>query len=64
MATPGHESCPSFAYKPVRCDRCGAEYICTPADDFYCVDEGDHCCEPCLIGGRPMIVPALGGEPS
>ena len=52
----GHEHCESKAYKPVRCDRCGAEYTCTPASDYYCAAEGDHCCEPCLIGGRPLMV--------
>jgi hypothetical protein len=50
-----HADCGSNAYKPVRCDRCGSEYVCTPANDFYCAAEGDHCCEPCLINGQPLI---------
>lgn len=48
-----HSAC-SYADKPVRCDRCGREYVCTPADDFYCAAEGDHCCERCLIGDREL----------
>lgn len=48
-----HSQC-SNAYKQVKCDRCGKEYVCTPASDFYCAAEGDHCCEPCLIGGLPL----------
>lgn len=51
----GHEHC-DYAGKKVRCDRCGREYVCTPETDFYCAAEGDHCCEPCLIGDRPLIV--------
>ena len=45
-----HSNC-NFAYKQVKCDRCGDEYTCTPSSDFYCAAEGDHCCEPCLLRG-------------
>lgn len=48
--TSAHSNC-NNAYQPVRCDRCGREYICTPSDDFYCAAEGDHCCERCLLSG-------------
>ena len=51
-----HSKCDN-AYKPVKCDRCGREYVCTPANDFYCAAEGDHCCEPCLLGGIPIFIP-------
>lgn len=51
-----HPSCPDWAGQQVRCDRCGQEYTCTPWADFYCAAEGDHCCEPCLLGGRPLVV--------
>lgn len=51
-----HASCGSNAWKPVRCDRCGRRYVCTPADDYYCTPEGDHCCESCLLGGLPLQV--------
>lgn len=54
--TPGHEECPSFAWKPVHCDRCGRDFVCTPWDDFYCAAEGDHCCESCLIGDRKLVI--------
>ncbi len=57
---PGHEACPEVAWKPVRCERCGRGYVCTPADDFYCTPAGDHCCEACLLGGRPLYVIDLG----
>lgn len=50
-----HSGC-NFAWKHVRCNRCGREYQCTPADDHYCAAEGDHCCEPCLTGGLPVTV--------
>ena len=50
-----HSTC-NFAWKQVRCDRCGRTYQCTPSDDHYCSAEGDHCCEPCLIGGLPVTV--------
>ena len=50
-----HSAC-DFALKQVCCDRCGREYQCTPSDDHYCAAEGDHCCEPCLLGGRPLTV--------
>ena len=43
-----HSAC-DFADKPVRCDRCHREYVCTPSSDYYCTPEGDHCCEPCLV---------------
>jgi hypothetical protein len=52
MNTPDpHAHCDSrsFAYTTVRCDRCGRTFTCTPFDDFYCADDGDHCCEACLI---------------
>ena len=53
-----HENCkPSDrAYKDVTCDRCNRTFVCTPSSDFYCAAEGDHCCEPCLIGGRTLTV--------
>jgi len=38
------------------CDRCQRTLVVTPWDDFYCAAEGDHCCEPCLIGGRELHV--------
>jgi hypothetical protein len=59
-----HTDCPSVAYRPVQCDRCGDAYICTPDRDFYCAAEGDHCCEPCLVGDLPVqvIIPVLDGE--
>jgi hypothetical protein len=48
-----HDSC-DYAYKQVKCDRCGREYTSTPSDDFYCAAEGDHCCERCLTtNGHP-----------
>ena len=43
-----------FAWKEVRCDRCGREFVCSPADDLYCTDEDDHCCEGCLLAGYPQ----------
>jgi hypothetical protein len=47
----------SHAYKPVHCDRCGRDYVCTPQDDHYHAnDNGDHCCEPCLLRGLPLVV--------
>ena len=56
-----HSNC-NNAYQPVRCDRCGREYTCTPSDDLYCAAEGDHCCERCLLSGagvmRMLVVPA------
>lgn len=51
---PGHADCPSFADQPVKCDRCGREYVCAPSSDFYCAAEGDHCCEPCLLAGAGL----------
>lgn len=51
-----HTNCPSTAYKQVTCDRCHTTYRCTPAADYYCAAEGDHCCEPCLIAGWPLRV--------
>jgi hypothetical protein len=51
-----HANCPDVAYKPVTCDRCGRQYVCTPSQDYYCAAEGDHCCEPCLIGNLPLTV--------
>lgn len=50
-----HRNC-NYAWKQVRCDRCGRTYQCTPSDDYYCVAEGDHCCESCLLRGRSLIV--------
>ncbi|MBM0256373.1 hypothetical protein [Micromonospora sp. 4G55] len=50
-----HADC-DHAGKQVTCDRCGSTYVCTPWQDFYCAAEGDHCCEPCLLGGRPLYV--------
>lgn len=54
-ATFDHSQC-NNAWKPVKCDRCSREYVCTPSDDFYCAAEGDHCCGPCLLGGMPVHV--------
>lgn len=56
MTTDAHKDCPSFAWQPVRCDRCGREYTCSPSDDYYCAAEGDHCCERCLIDNRRLTV--------
>lgn len=42
-------------WKQVKCDRCGREFQCTPWDDLYDTPEGDACCEPCLLGGRPLL---------
>lgn len=53
-ATVDHSECHP-AGQDVKCDRCGREYVCTPFDDFYCAAEGDHCCESCLTGGRPIV---------
>ncbi len=52
-----HSRC-DFAWKEVHCDRCGRESRCTPSDDLYCTDEGDHCCEGCLLAGysQPLII--------
>lgn len=55
MSEVDHSKC-DWAWKPVKCDRCGAEFVCTPSTDFYCAAEGDHCCEPCLVGGLPVRV--------
>jgi hypothetical protein len=55
VSTVGHSACDN-AYKPVHCDRCGRDFVCTPSDDFYCTPQGDHCCEPCLIGPLPLTV--------
>ena len=41
-------------WQQVNCDRCGREYQCTPWDDHYETPEGDHCCEACLLKGRPV----------
>ena len=46
-----HADCPSVAWQQVTCDRCKRTYQCTPADDYYCAADGDHCCEPCLMAG-------------
>jgi len=53
-----HSGC-DHAFKPVRCDRCGREFVCTPWDDFYCAAEGDHCCEQCLLAAYPAPVIVL-----
>lgn len=65
-----HPAC-DHVYQQVTCDRCGRQYRCTPEDDFYCAAEGDHCCEPCLLGGRSLVwtgtleeLQAHQGEPS
>ena len=52
-----HSRC-DFAWKPVRCERCGREFVCTPWADLYCAADGDHCCEGCLLAGhpKPLIV--------
>jgi len=56
-----HETCVSTenAWKYVTCDRCGRTFMCTPSDDFYCVDGSpDHCCESCLVQpftNKPVI---------
>lgn len=51
-----HDNCDtaSRAYQMVTCDRCKRTYQCTPSSDFYCAAEGDHCCEPCLLGGTRL----------
>jgi hypothetical protein len=57
-ARPGqvdHARC-DFAWQEVRCDRCGREFVCTPWDDLYCTNDGDHCCEGCLLVGHPKPV--------
>jgi hypothetical protein len=51
-----HENCTPKPWQNVHCDRCGRDYVCTPQDDFYCAAEGDHCCEPCLLGGLKLHV--------
>ena len=48
-----HSRC-DFGGKEVRCDRCGREFVCSPSDDLYCTDEGDHCCEGCLVDAYPQ----------
>lgn len=54
-----HPDCDN-AGKQVTCDRCGAQYTCTPSSDYYCTPEGDHCCERCLIGNMKLItIPAV-----
>ena len=56
MPSPGpvdHSRC-DFGGKQVRCDRCGREFVCSPSDDLYCTDDGDHCCEGCLLVGYPQ----------
>jgi hypothetical protein len=57
-----HSLC-NHAWKQVRCDRCGAEFQCTPSSDLYCAAEGDHCCEPCLLGGLPLTTFAVVEDP-
>lgn len=57
-----HANCPLTAGPDVTCDRCGKTYRCGPDADYYCAVEGDHCCEPCLIGGRPLLVVPAGTE--
>lgn len=56
-----HANCGGNAWKTVRCDRCKRTYTCKPWDDFYCAAEGDHCCESCLVGGRPIAYIDLAG---
>lgn len=53
-----HANCPQSADLEVTCDRCGKTYQCSPDADYFCAVEGDHCCEPCLIYGRPIVEPA------
>ena len=56
LPSPGpvdHSRC-DFGGMKVRCDQCGREFVCTPADDLYCTDEGDHCCEGCLVAAYPQ----------
>jgi hypothetical protein len=60
-----HAECGSNAWKPVHCDRCGRDFVCTPWDDFYCAAEGDHCCERCLIGPLKLtVMPASEIQPA
>lgn len=42
-------------WQNVECDRCGRKYQCTPGDDHYETPQGDHCCELCLLGGKPLL---------
>lgn len=61
--TTDHSQC-NNAWKQVTCDRCKRTYQCTPSNDFYCASEGDHCCEPCLLGGLPLhtvVLPQASG---
>lgn len=51
----GHEQCRFTPGQRVRCDRCKNSFILAPAADLYCTPEGDHACEPCLLGGTPAI---------
>lgn len=60
--TTDHTDC-DYAGKQVRCDRCGARYVCSPLADFYCTPAGDHCCEACLVGGLPVKSYVLVGAP-
>jgi hypothetical protein len=48
-----HSRC-DFGGTRVRCDRCGRAFVCTPSDDLNCTDDGDHCCEGCLLAGYPQ----------
>lgn len=41
-------------WQSVQCDRCKRTYTCTPWDDHYQTSRGDHCCEACLLDGRPL----------
>lgn len=61
VTTTDHSNC-DHAWQQVTCDRCQRTYQCTPADDFYCAAAGDHCCEPCLIGGLPLHVVRIDRE--
>jgi hypothetical protein len=56
---PGEYSRCDFAWKQGRCERCRREFVCTPSDDLYCTDEGDHCCEGCLLAGYPQPLVVL-----
>lgn len=51
--TVDHSACDNGG-KQVCCDRCGAEYVCTPERDLYCTPQGDHCCEPCLMSAAAV----------
>lgn len=42
-------------WQQIHCDRCGRDFQCTPWDDHYDQPDGTGVCEPCLLGGRPLL---------